>query len=257
MVERLRYADDGRVVSYYVMTDLNNLTTRHRRYLKPLHPEHDPLNTENDKIIAHKNTNVGTADLPNISPAKGLRRSSRTSKVKSIRLSSPPVSSMGAELSAIKAPLSVNFELTIGQEEIDKVKEFWDHIVTDHGDGEKEERHGHASRANAQVTGSTNTTFARGAGVRAGVATGGLGGHGRDMDSPGCSSDTGPIRNRNVKFTKSGKLCRGHIGRKFDKSHGLKASEKTTETITINDIETSDEEVERMEERLETSGVQA
>ena len=28
-VERLRHADDGRVMSYYIMTDLNNLTTRH------------------------------------------------------------------------------------------------------------------------------------------------------------------------------------------------------------------------------------
>merc|ERR1712055_925725 len=84
-VERLRYTDDGRVVSYYIMTDTNNMTTRHRKYLKPLHPEHDPRNTENDKTIAHKNTNVGKADLPNITPAKGLRRSSRSSKVKSIR----------------------------------------------------------------------------------------------------------------------------------------------------------------------------
>merc|ERR1712002_906752 len=208
-VERLRYADDGRVVSYYVMTDLNNLTTRHRRYLKPLHPEHDPLNTENDKIIAHKNTNVGTADLPNINPAKGLRRSSRSSKVKSIRTgpSSLLLNSMGAELSSIRAPLSVNFELTIGEEELDKVREFWDHTVNnrDHEDGERAERHEHARRGNARDTGSTNATLAGGAGVtRAGGAVstaGGLGGHRRDMDSAGCSSDnTGPIRTRNVKF---------------------------------------------------------
>merc|ERR1712082_583029 len=152
-----------------------NLTTRHRRFLKPLHPEHDPLNTDNNRIIAHQNTNVGTADLPNKSPAKGVRRSARFSTVKSIRLSSPPVRSMGAELSAIsnQAPLSVNFELTIGPEEIDKVREFWEHIVNH---GEKEERHGHASRANAHVTGSTNATWAGGAGARAGVATGGPGG---------------------------------------------------------------------------------
>ena len=254
-VERLRYADDGRVVSYYVMTDLNNLTTRHRRYLKPLHPDHDPLNTENDKIIAHKTTNVGTADLPNISPAKGLRRSSRISRVKSIR-----TNSMGAELSSIRAPLSVNFELTIGEEELDKVREFWDHTVKnrDHEDGEKAEMHEHARRANAQVTGSTNATLAQGAGVTRVVgAAGGLGGHRREMDSAGCSSDnTGPIRTRNVKFTKSGRFCKGHTGRKYDKSHGFitpatKASEtKTTETITITDMESSDEEVERMEKRL-------
>ena len=41
-VERLRYADDGRVVSYYIMTDRKNLTTRHRRFLKLLHADHEP-----------------------------------------------------------------------------------------------------------------------------------------------------------------------------------------------------------------------
>ena len=49
---------------------------------------------------------------------------------------------MGAELSAIsnQAPLSVNFELTVGQEEIEKVREFWDHIVTDHGEKERSDK---------------------------------------------------------------------------------------------------------------------
>ena len=233
-VERMRYTDDGRVVSYYVMTDTNNLTTRHRRYLKPLHPDHDPLNKDN---IAHKN--VENADLPNKSRAEGLRRSARFSSVKSVTLSSPQGRSMGAELSAIsnQAPLSVNFELTIGPEEIEKVREFWEHIVNH---GEKEERHGHAS---TRVTGNT-ATWAGGAGARAGMATGGHGG--LDMDSPGCSSDSGPIRHRNVKFTKEGHLCRGH--RKLDKSH--ERASKTTETITIKDLDTTDEEVERMEKRL-------
>merc|ERR1712105_451576 len=102
-VERLRYADDGRVVSYYIMTDRNHLTTRHRRYLKPLHPEHDPRNPENDKIIAHKNTDAGIADLPNIITAKVPRRSIRNSKVKTIRNSTSsftrPSDTMGAEIS--------------------------------------------------------------------------------------------------------------------------------------------------------------
>ena len=123
--------------------------------------------------------------------------------------------------------------------------------------------HEHARRANARDTGSTNATLARGAGVtRAGGAAGGLGGHQRDMDSAGCSSDnTGPIRTRNVKFIKSGRChklaCKGHTGRRYDRSHGLitpatNVSEtKTTETITITDMESSDEEsIERMEKRL-------
>ena len=179
---------------------------------------------------------------------------------------------MGAELSSIRAPLSVNFELTIGEEELDKVREFWDHTVNnrEHEDGERAERQEHANRqAGARDMGSTgNATSTGGAGVtRAGGAVstaggamaraGGIGGHRRDMDSAGCSSDnTGPIRTRNVKFTKSGRFCKGHTGRRYDKSHGFitpatKASEtKTTETITITDMESSDEEVEWMEKRL-------
>ena len=82
------------------------------------------------------------------------------------------------------------------------------------------------------------------------------------MDSAGCSSDnTGPIRTRNVKFIKSGRChklaCKGNTGRRYDKSHGLitpatNVSEtKTMETITITDMESSDEEsIERMEKRL-------
>ena len=63
-VERLRYADDGRVVSYYIMTDRNHLTTRHRRFLKPLHADHDP------KLVTNKNIDtehyaMNIADLPN------------------------------------------------------------------------------------------------------------------------------------------------------------------------------------------------
>ena len=184
---------------------------------------------------------------------------------------------MGSELSSIKAPLSVNFELTIGEEELDKMRELWNHTVNnrEHEDGERAERQEHANRqANARDTGSTaNATLTGGAGVtRAGgavstaggatVRAGGLGGHRRDMDSAGCSSDnTGPIRTRNVKFIKSGRChklaCKGHTGRRYDRSHGLitpatNVSEtKTTETITITDMESSDEEsIERMEKRL-------
>merc|ERR1712082_343017 len=76
-VERLRYADYGRVVSYYIMTDRNHLTTRHRRFLKPLNQEHDP------KFIANKNTDTHRADLPNFKQV--LRRSDRLSKAKSVK----------------------------------------------------------------------------------------------------------------------------------------------------------------------------
>ena len=75
-IERVRTADDGRVVSYDVLTDKGYMTTRHRRYLKRLHKDHDP------KIINDKQSGViKNADLPNIEsvtlPGSRQRRSSK------------------------------------------------------------------------------------------------------------------------------------------------------------------------------------
>ena len=47
-IDRIRTADDGRVVSYDVFTDKNHMTTRHRRYLRPLHKDQDPKIPKND-----------------------------------------------------------------------------------------------------------------------------------------------------------------------------------------------------------------
>ena len=41
-ITNLRLADDGAVVSYGIATDKGYNTTRHRRFLRPLAPEHDP-----------------------------------------------------------------------------------------------------------------------------------------------------------------------------------------------------------------------
>merc|ERR1712030_188118 len=49
-VESLRTADDGRVVSYYIMTDRNHLTTRHRRFLKPLNKDQDQKHIANKML---------------------------------------------------------------------------------------------------------------------------------------------------------------------------------------------------------------
>ena len=53
-IDLLRTTDDGRVVSYDIITDKGYMTTRHRRYLRPLHPEHDPklqqVDNTNDTI---------------------------------------------------------------------------------------------------------------------------------------------------------------------------------------------------------------
>ena len=41
-IDLLRTTDDERVVSYDIITDKGHRTTRHRRYLRPLHKDHDP-----------------------------------------------------------------------------------------------------------------------------------------------------------------------------------------------------------------------
>ena len=110
-IERVRTADDGRVVSYDVLTDKEYMTTRHRRYLKRLHKDHDP------KIINDKQSGViKNADLQNIEsvtpPGSRQRRSSRlrgalsrSRTVKSVKLLE-----MGAEQST---PLSVEVKLEV------------------------------------------------------------------------------------------------------------------------------------------------
>merc|ERR1712208_86001 len=160
-VERMRYTDDGRVVSYYIMTDTNNLTTRHRRYLKPLHPDHDPKNKENDKTIAH-NPDAAIADLPIINETVP-RRSARHSKVKTVKTSTYPVNSslniMGAELSSLEAPISVNFELKVGEEELAKVKEWWKQV-----DGTGNDRQGNDTRGAHNTGGAGAGNAATGGG---------------------------------------------------------------------------------------------
>ena len=61
-MDRVRTADDGRVVSYFVLTDKNHITTRHRRFLKPLYEDHDPKAIKNN--IDTENYATENADLP-------------------------------------------------------------------------------------------------------------------------------------------------------------------------------------------------
>ena len=104
-IERRRTANDGRVVSYDILTDKGYLTSRHRRYLKRLNNDHDPKVTNNDKSDV---TNI--ADLPDESvtpPGTRQRRSSRLrgplSRPKTVKLIK--LGEMGAEQSA---PLTVD-----------------------------------------------------------------------------------------------------------------------------------------------------
>ena len=107
-IERLRYADDGRVVSYFIMTDKNHLTTRHRRFLKPLHEDHDPKLTKNNIYTENYATRI--ADLQ-LAESGAPRRSGR------LKLSSKQavkVVVMGAEFST---PFTANIELNFGGNE--------------------------------------------------------------------------------------------------------------------------------------------
>ena len=279
---KVQYADDSRVVSYYIMTDRNHLTTRHRRYLKPLHPEHD------QKFIANINTDTSIADLPNIIPNQVPRRSGRISKAKAIRLAT-----MGSEISSLQTPFSANIEITFGEEELVRVREVWRNTTTRNREqvvGEQagqNDRQEHAAIqagvSNAGGAGTVTTgdegvtrtggavTTMGGAGVtRAGGATGGqrrdIGG--AELAMQGCSTDsTGSGKTRNVTFVKAGKCHRlgcnkGNVGRRHNQLTGSitpastnkSGKRKITETITLagsnSDSSDNEESLEEMEKRL-------
>ena len=109
-IDKLRIADDGRVLSYDVFTDKNHMTTRHRRYLKPLHKEHDPkipkndtdnVDTANDAII--QNADLPEQNVDSVAPRRSSRRSVGS-------LETAKVVRMGSEQSK---PINATIELCI------------------------------------------------------------------------------------------------------------------------------------------------
>merc|ERR1712082_602755 len=54
-IDQLETTDDGRVVSYDVLTDTGHMTTRHRRYLRSLHRDHDPQIRNNTDMVYTEN----------------------------------------------------------------------------------------------------------------------------------------------------------------------------------------------------------
>ena len=83
-VESQRVADDGKILSYNILTDKGYSTTRHRRFLRPLVTALDPEIPKESAVC-----NDGeTTDLPNFAdktekPATTrapLRRSTRTTR---------------------------------------------------------------------------------------------------------------------------------------------------------------------------------
>ena len=108
-IDKLRIADDGRVLSYDVFTDKNHMTTRHRRYLKPLHKEHYPkipkddtdnVDTANDAII---NADLPEQNVDSVAPRRSSRRSVGS-------LETAKVVRMGSEQSK---PINATIELRI------------------------------------------------------------------------------------------------------------------------------------------------
>ena len=128
-VDRVRTADDGRVVSYFILTDKNHLTTRHRRFLKPLNEDHDPKLTKNN--IDTENYATKIADLP-IAESGAPRRSGR------LKLSSKQavkVVAMGAEFST---PFTANIELNFGgNEDVVTIREVSRRSVPNSGVGSR------------------------------------------------------------------------------------------------------------------------
>ena len=110
-IDRVRTADDGRVLSYDVLTDRNHMTTRHRRYLKPLHKEHDPkANKDDADNVDTANYAIGNADLPektveSVAPRRSNRSSRRISSLEAAK-----VIRMGVDQSK---PINATIELKI------------------------------------------------------------------------------------------------------------------------------------------------
>ena len=60
-IESQRTSDDGKIVSYCILTDKGFSTTRHRRFLRPLGAENDP---KISKESVESNDKGKTTDLP-------------------------------------------------------------------------------------------------------------------------------------------------------------------------------------------------
>ena len=128
-IDRVRTADDGRVVSYFVLTDKNHLTTRHRRFLKPLHEDHDTKSTKNN--IDTENYAAENANLP-IAESVAPRRSGR---LKFSSKQAVKVVAMGAELST---PFTANIELNFGgNEDVVTIREVSRRSVPNSGAGSR------------------------------------------------------------------------------------------------------------------------
>merc|ERR1712105_492266 len=133
-----RWADNSEVVSYIIRTDSGLVTSRHRKFLKVLHPTNDPTNYENttnlgtaDDILADRN--VSTDDTATEQAEKiGKRRNglrsdrikSHTSLKKTSSLRSLRVNKVRSQTNpGVKMGASCSTKLKNAQEEIKILKE--------------------------------------------------------------------------------------------------------------------------------------
>merc|ERR1712030_66329 len=182
----------------------------------------------------------------------------------------------GAELSSLEAPISVNFELKVGEEELAKVREWWRQV-----DGTRNDRQGNDTRGAHYAGGAGNAAMGGGGATRTGGAvsngnrrqgahygrvaeattSGGAGatrtrGAVLNMDgaeaSQSGSDSTGSVRRTGRCHSFGCKVCNGRI----ERMNGLitPSSSKAlrqVETITMSDDSGEESEtLEQMEQRL-------
>ena len=264
-VERLRYADDGRVVSYSIMTDRNHLTTRHRRFLKPLHVDHDPKLVTN-KNIDTENYATNIADLPtavSVAPRRsGRLKPSTTQAIKRI--------TMGAEFST---PFTANIELNFGgNDDVVTVREVSRRSVQNRGMANRPQQLG--AQAERPAGGGAHPRHPGQAVVcvnRTGENAANGGSQQRHQGQEDLGGATGrslndgrlKARKQNVAFFKAGNCHKQGIAgqkRRHDVSlgscrlapaRGGQAEQgNITETITLNSDSSDNESLQEMEERL-------
>ena len=274
-VERLRTADDGRVVSYFILTDKNHLTTRHRRFLKPLHEDHDPKLVENKNNIDMENYATKVADLP-IAESGAPRRSGR---LKLSPKQAIKVVTMGAEFST---PFTANIELNFGgNDDVVTVREISRRSIPNSSVRNRQQQQraqGQAEQHGAAGGGPQQRHQGQAERVRStggNVASGGSQQrHQGQAESGGSTGGNRSLRNersqaragirQNVTFLKAGNLHRpgmasqerrhkvslGSRRRAPGAREGQAGQGSVIETITLESDSSDNESLQEMEEKL-------
>merc|ERR1712055_1188634 len=127
-----RWTDNSEVVSYIIRTDSGLVTSRHRKFLKVLHPSNDPTNYENitnlstaDDILADRNASIddtATEQAETIGKRRSgrIKRHTSLKKISSLRVNKVRISQTKT---GVKMGASCSTKLQNAQEEIKILKE--------------------------------------------------------------------------------------------------------------------------------------